>query len=224
MSEKQEDNWVSWDDVVKKKESMFSDLSSFISNKNITPAQYDKLQQYVVLCLYTDIQPRRNQDYLDMYVVKKLGKDYDKTKNYYDMATHRFVFNKYKTSKKYGEQVENVPEALQQTLAILIRHHPGGKGKEFKLLVKSDGSPLNTVNSITRILNRIFGKRIGASMLRHIFLSSKYGNVVKEMEQDGVAMGHSRAMQNAYIKKEMDDDSKAMAHSKSVQQEYIKHE
>ncbi len=199
-SEKQEENWESWEDILKKKESMRADLSSFISNKHLTPAQYDKLQQYAILSLYTDIQPRRNQDYLDMFVVKKLGKDYDKAKNYYDMTTQRFVFNKYKTSKKYGEQVEQVPESLQEAMALLFRHHPLAKQKEFKLLVKADGSPLNTVNSITRVLNRVFGKRIGASMLRHIYLSSKYGDVMKDMQEDSEAMGHSVGEQKKYVK------------------------
>jgi hypothetical protein len=74
------------------------------------------------------------------------------------------------------------------------------KTKEFKLLVKADGSPLNTVNSITRILNKIFGKKIGSSMLRHIYLSSKYGDTIKEMEKDGVAMAHSSSVQREYIK------------------------
>ncbi len=201
-SEKQEENWLTWEEVDKKKSALKEDISSFHLTKHLTPGQFDKLLQYVVISLYSDIQPRRNQDYLDMYVVKKLGKDFDKTKNYYDMATQRFVFNKYKTAKKHGEQVEAVPESLQATLKTYLSHHPLAKtkAKEFKLLVKPDGSPLNTVNSITRILNRIFGKKIGSSMLRHSYLSSKYGTVMKEMEEDAEAMGHTTGVQRGYIK------------------------
>jgi integrase len=201
-SEKQEENWLTWEEVDKKKSGLSEDISSFLSSKHLTATQFDKLLHFVVLSLYTDIQPRRNQDYLDMYVVKKLGKDYDKTKNYYDVATQRFIFNKYKTAKKHGEQVEEVPEPLQATLKTYLSHHPlaKSKAKEFKLLVKPDGSPLNTVNSITRILNRIFGKKIGSSMLRHSYLSSKYGNVMKEMEDDAEAMGHTTGVQRGYIK------------------------
>lgn len=203
-SDKQEENWLTWEEVDKKKSGLSEEISFFRSNKHLTPAQWDTLLQYVVLSLYSDIQPRRNQDYLDMYVVKKLGKDYDKSKNYYDLATHRFVFNKYKTAKKHGEQIEAVPESLQSVLALYLSHHPlaKAKAKEFKLLVKQDGSPLNTVNSITRILNRIFGKKIGSSMLRHIYLSSKYGAITKEMEDDAKAMGHTVGQQKEYIKHE----------------------
>jgi integrase len=119
------------------------------------------------------------------------------------MATHRFIFNKYKTAKKWGEQIESVPEPLQKTLQVFFAHHPLAKtkSKEFKLLVKHDGSPLNTVNSITRILNRIFGKKVGASMLRHSYLSSKYGNVLEEMKEDAEAMGHTVAEQKNYVKR-----------------------
>lgn len=202
-TEKQEENFLTWEEVNKKKSALKEDISSFHLNKHITPGQFDKLLQYVVLSLYCDIQPRRNQDYLDMFIVKKLGKDYDKDKNYYDIATQRFIFNKYKTAKKHGEQIEAVPEVLQATLKTYIHFHPLAKtkAKEFKLLVKPDGAPLNTVNSITRILNRIFdGKKIGSSMLRHSYLSSKYGEVMKEMEEDADAMGHTTGVQKTYIK------------------------
>jgi integrase len=202
-TEKQEENWMDWEEIVKKKSELQEEVSTFRSNKHLTPGQWETLLQYVVLSLYTDIQPRRNQDYLDMYVIKKLGKEYDKTKNYYDMATHRFVFNKYKTAKKYGEQVEQVPEPLQEVLKTYLTHHPlaKSKAKEFKLLVKSDGAPLNTVNSITRILNRTFnGKKVGSSALRHSYLSSKYGTVLKELQEDAQAMAHSTDVQKQYIK------------------------
>lgn len=59
----------------------------------------------------------------------------------------------------------------------------------------------SSVNSITRILNKVFGKKVGSSMLRHIYLSSKYGNVSKEMKEDAKIMGHSTEVQkNTYIK------------------------
>jgi hypothetical protein len=64
-----------------------------------------------------------------------------------------------------------------------------------------DGKPLSQVNAITRILNKTFGKKVGSSMLRHIYLSSKYGKVVDEMKEDANAMSHSVDMQKDYIKK-----------------------
>jgi integrase len=207
-SDRQEDSWLSWDEVSKKKSALREDITPFLSHKLITASQFDKLLQYLIVSLYTDIPPRRNQDFLDMYVVKKWNKDMDASKNYYDLSTHRFIFNKYKTAKAYGQQILDVPNTeeapLQRTLADYLKHHPLAKSKqkEFKLLVKADGSAMSTVNAITRYLNRVFGKKVGSSMLRHSYLSSKYGDTSKEMEEDAREMGHSTDMQRDYIKYE----------------------
>jgi hypothetical protein len=204
MSEKQEENWITWDEVEKKKSGLKEDVLQLSSLKKLNEGQYDTMLQYAVLSLYCDIPPRRNQDYLDMYVVKKLPKEYSTDKNFYDLQSKQFVFNKYKTAKTYGEQRIAVPESLQEALAAYFKFHPHRTQKEFKMLVKYDGSDLNTVNAITRILNRIFERNVGSSMLRHIYLSSRYNGTNKEMDGVADAMAHSRSMQNAYIKNEED--------------------
>jgi hypothetical protein len=53
---------------------------------------------------------------------------------------------------------------------------------------------------MTKIFNKIFNKKISSSALRHIFLSDKYGDVVKEMKEDADKMGHSVQQQKEYIK------------------------
>jgi hypothetical protein len=66
-----------------------------------------------------------------------------------------------------------------------------------------DGTPLKTSTQMTRILNKIFGKKIGCSMLRAIYLTGKYGDVVKDLKEDTESMGTSSntAMTN-YIKQD----------------------
>jgi integrase len=160
------------------------------------------LLQFVILSLYTDIAPRRNQDYMFMNMIKKLPKDAPTDKNYYEVDKQQFIFNKYKTAKSYGQTILPVPEELQKTLALYIKHHPNKtKLKEgTPLLVKYDGTQLNTTNGITRILNKIFGKNVGSSMLRHSYLTTKYADNLKEMKEDQVGMGHSASVQASYIK------------------------
>lgn len=192
-NEKQEDAWLSWEEISKKKAELASKVAEFSSAKHITSPQFDTLTKYVLLCLYIDIPPRRNQDFLDMFVVKKYGKDTDNNKNYLDLSSRKFIFNRYKTAKTYGQQVVDIPESLWSALNVFLHFHPLAKqkAKEYKLLVKFDGSPLSSVNAITRILNRIFGKKIGSSMLRHSYLSSKYGDTLQSMQEDAKEMGHS---------------------------------
>jgi integrase len=201
-TETQEKNWIEWADVEKRLNEMETRVGEFSKSKMITPAQWNTLLSYVVLALYTLVPPRRNQDYQDLYVVKKWNDKMDKDKNYYDVATKKFVFNKYKTSKAHGAQEVNISEnkQLQDILGLYLKLHPLKGKPEMKLLVSADGSSLASVNSITRILNKVFGKNIGSSMLRHIYLSSKYKETLGEMKEDAEAMGHTTGQQKEYIK------------------------
>jgi hypothetical protein len=207
-TDKQKENWISWKDIQDKVNAMRKEVIEMVGSKTITEKQYETLLQYLVLALYTYTQPRRNQDYLDMLVVKKWKEGMDETHNYLDLAGQQFIFNKYKTAKKYGTQkiaIPNTPETpLFDTIVAYLRFNLGfraTKGKEaVPFLVFSDGKPLTAVNAITRILNKALGKKVGSSMLRHIFLSDKYD--IKEMEEDAAAMGHSVEEQKKYMKTE----------------------
>lgn len=195
-TEKQTENWVSWEAVQAKLVELSGRVDLFKAHKTITPVEYHTLLQFVILSLYTMIQPRRNQDYLDMSIVKKWTDALPKTHNYLDnvKAPTMFRFNKYKTAKKYGEQTVPIPAPLGDVLLTYFKHHPGVNSKmtEVPFLVTQDGAPFNSANAITRILNRIFGgKKVGSSMLRHIYITDKYGAVKDEMEEDALAMGHS---------------------------------
>jgi len=206
MSLKQEKNWETWEYIEKKKNDLEEEIKEFCGNKLISRNQYNKLLQYVVLALYTCIAPRRNKDYQEMYVVKKYTNKKDNNKNYYDFENKQLVFNNYKTSKKYGQQkinIENNKELLY-ALECYLKHHPLKKKRmsrntEFRLLVNNDGSSLPSVNSMTRLLNRALGKNIGSSMLRHIYLTSKYKDVKNEMKDDAKDMAHSVSQQKDYV-------------------------
>lgn len=206
-TEKQKDNWISWSDIKDLTEKHRAKMLEYGAKKTITPSEFNHLLQTLVLSLYVFVQPRRNQDYLDMVVVKKWKEDMPKDKNYLDLATSKFIFNKYKTAKKYGTQTIDIPSTaeapLMDTITTYLKYHPlwkATKGKEpVPFLVSADGNPLVAVNAITRILNKVFGKKVGSSMLRHIFLSDKYD--ISEMEEDAEAMGHSVEEQRKYLRK-----------------------
>ena len=203
-TQKQKDNWMTMEDINKVKEERWKALTEKMGNKaKIAPATFDALLNYLIVSLYTDNTPRRNQDYMKMVVVKKWNKEMPTDRNYYDVAGQRFVFNVYKTSRKYGQHIVNIPDALLTVLKKYMKYHPVKALKEhYMFLVKSDGEPLIAVNSITRVLNKFFGKNLGSSMLRHIFLSEKYN--IDEMKKDAEDMGHSVSQQKAYMKTDED--------------------
>jgi integrase len=202
-TEAQTKNWMDWKEVLKVKQDLDTKVDALAGQKMITPLQYDFILQDLVLSLYTDIPPRRNQDYQQMYVVKKWNEKEPTDRNYLDYDGKQFIFNVYKTAKTHGQQKLPIPDSLYKLIQIYLKHHPIHKGNKkfapsFVFLANVDGSALTAVNAITRILNRVFGKKVAASMLRHIYLSDKYD--ITEMKKDADAMGHSTAEQRAYLK------------------------
>ncbi len=210
---KQKINWMTWEVITDIKNKLKEAVMKFSKNKSISENQYQILLHYIILLLYYDLPPRRNQDYQFMNFVSEYN-DTPTTINLLDYKNKRFVFNKYKTNKKYGQQIVefspvNDDEKLKEfneALDIYLKFHPlntkpnlkFNKNTEFPFLVYPNGSAFTQVNSITRILNKIFQKKVSSSMLRHIYLSTKYN--IDEMKADANAMGHSLNEQRQYMK------------------------
>ena len=188
------ENWKDFDEIKQIHDNKQDEFNTLVSKNNITRDDYNKILEFVILSLYVMIPPRRNQDYQYMIIN---GQPIDI--NVFDMSDKTFKFGKYKTKTTYGVQTLDVPNELYNILVRYIRVKPIN---EF-LLVDYDGRPLiNHTNSITRILNKIFGKKIGVSMLRKIYLSSKYSNNNNNLYNDTQAMGTSVGNANTqYIKK-----------------------
>jgi hypothetical protein len=201
-TETQNKNWLSWDEVMKIYNDMKDNLK--LNKTKITEKQYDDLFNYVLLSLYVLIPPRRNLDWQKMAITFN-GNIEDNKYNYLDYNKKQFVFNVFKTAKKDGKLTLDIPDNLMEVINLYLKYHPLNKNmkKEPKLipfLVDYKGNPFSKVNDITRMLNKIFHKKVGASMLRHIYLSGKYGDVLKQQEQDAKAMSHNLSTQKDYIK------------------------
>ncbi len=209
-TEKQKESWIEWKDVEEKHKTLRETLIGYGNPKVFGEDQYETLLNLLVLSLYHDMPPRRNQDFLSMVIYRATKKDdidaLPKDKNYLIVSDNgkcprQFIFNVYKTSKTYGQQQVNVPSLLTDTLLTYLKHHPLAKDKkckEFPFLVAQNGKALDADNTITRILNKIFGKSVGSSMLRHIYLSGKYD--ITQMKEDAEMMGHSLSQQREYLK------------------------
>ena len=197
---KQEKNWLSWDVILAHEKRLAEEADRIVKQKVLSTSDWNTLLSYMILSLYTKFSPRRNQDYQFMKVVKSEKQATNLDFNYYITDKHEFVFNKYKTAKAHGEQKFEVPTDLVNVINLYLKKHPGVSKSPYFFLVQADDTPLPSVNSVTRILNRIFGKNVGTTMLRHIYLSAKYD--VSEMNEDAEKMGHTSGMQREYLKAE----------------------
>jgi hypothetical protein len=160
----------------------------------LTMADLQKVQNFIILALTGGIYqpPRRSLDW-----VMKI-RNYDASEdNYLDMKGKRFVFNKYKTGAQKGQQITEVPKPL---LAILKKWISVLPADEEHLLFDNKGGAL-TPSQITHRLNTVFDKKIGTSMLRHIYATSKFGDVkLKELADTATAMGNSPVQLLKYVK------------------------
>jgi hypothetical protein len=204
-SETQEANWINQDEVKQIYESIKEKAVPLFSLKKINSKQWDEILDYIVLSLYVLLPPRRNMDYIKMKYIKNLKNLQDKTDykefNYFIKDNHLFMFFNYKTSGTYQTQEVMVPSELYNLLMKYIKIHPNRKSSEFFLLVNNKGEPMNASNCITRILNKIFKKKIGVSMLRHIYVSDKFGDKEKEIQKTAEAMATSTSqLSSNYIK------------------------
>ena len=202
---KTKEGMPSWDAVLEKYNALKTKVMETTDFSKDTA--FNDLLKLLVTSLYVLQPPRRNGDYLEMKVVPTYSEDLPTTVNYLDTKKGEFIFNKYKTSKKYGEFRKAIEPELRAIVSLYLKHHPnlweGRKQKKepVPFLVYRDGEPLHQLNSITRLINSVLGKGVGSSALRHFYITEKYGKVEEEQAKDAEAMAHSVGQQKDYILK-----------------------
>ena len=192
---KEKEGWIDIDEIHKIYTEHLERFKDIINKKIM--GSYIEIMNFLLLGLLggvSGLPPRRSLDYAQMKI-----KNYDtKTDNYYKAG--KFYFNIYKTAERYGSQVVNVKELAPELNSMImkwIKNDPTDY-----LLFSTNKNPL-TSPQITRMLNKIFGKRTSTDLLRHIYLTDKYKDVpaLEEMEKRATEMGHSVAQSMLYVKK-----------------------
>lgn len=190
----EKENWISKDELDDKFNQLYEIIDEIGNKKKINEDEYNKLLNLLVFSLYYLNEPRRNID----YQLLKYKLDDDKNYNYINIKNKQFIFNKYKTSNTYNTQVVDINDKLFGIIKLFIKYN---KNKDNYLLSKYDGTHFKNINDITNVLNKIFDKKIGSSMLRKMYLTNKYGKMNEELQKDASAMGTSvNVMQSNYIK------------------------
>jgi hypothetical protein len=198
-TEQQKKSMIPWNDIIIKRDELQKHVEGL---EEFNRKDWDKLLQYVLIRLYSDIPPRRVQDFSYMVVDFFEPEVLDDNKNYYIVGKGEMIFNKYKTKKIYGTQRFKIPEVLEDAMMVYFSayfdlFHPT---KEFKLLVNHDGSDINPTVGIGRLLNKAFDAPVGASALRHIYVSEKFEKELTDRKATAEKMGHTIHTQAEYIK------------------------
>ena len=197
-NEKQKANLMTMAEINQIRDTMLTGIKPADLTKRIN---YDTLLDHMILSLYTLQPPRRNEFY-DMLLAKSAA-EIDNTQNWilWTPKKKEFIFQRYKTAKTYGTERFSISKELDPVIKNYLKYRDSIALPDNKaFLVKYGNQNFENSNDITRRLNRMLGKNVGASMLRHIYLSEKYGATIKMMEKDAKALGHSVEQQKDYIK------------------------
>lgn len=211
ISDKQKDSFVDISEVNKMIDQMAKEIKDkgIKKKEDLSPKDLALLQVYIIFNIYTRI-PMRNDisgmETINKRSYNKLSETEKESKNHLVVNKNAMFMelNKFKTSSKYESITIPIPKDLEKLLRLWIRIN--GMGVLFK---SSTGKPLSR-NALSQLLiktsKKYMDKSISTTMLRKIYLSSKYSEVKDEMAKDAEIMGHSTAMQGkVYIKKEQED-------------------
>jgi hypothetical protein len=213
---KETENWLAWTDIQKYlgkwQKVVLSDLK--LKDGPQSTADFAELQRLLVLALYVHLPPRR-LDYAGMKVID--DQLYKKVKVLEQERKANYLVVKNRTSKffsfgsdcnksrlKHGETclTVKVPSALNRIINVWLDYNQTGV---FLLNAKDEPLSKNGLGKIIRTIfvNR-FNKRIGASLLRKIFLSFTFsGDTTYKLKMDiAKLMNHSPSTATIhYVKK-----------------------
>ncbi len=214
-SAKESKNWVSMDDLL----HINTKYKNRVRRQGITLNSFsvyndkeklDLLQKYLVSCLYLHMPPRR-LEYSHMEIIDKPGYEHlpDHVRESNNFLVHGgrsakkkfFSFGKYKNRNHMGlQKIPIKSKELNGVLNLWLKHN---SSKNF--LLDSRGKKMSS-NTLSKYLYKVFqeaGVNISATMLRHIYLTEKYGDEssYKEKKDDAHAMAHSVAVQQQYYVK-----------------------
>jgi len=211
ISEKQSPNFATTKEIYQMLDQMATDLQE----DNMSAKQrFNLLQAYTIFSVYSRT-PFRN-DLAGMILIDPMGysqlTDNDKRQNNYLVFRNvgkklYFILNNYKTSRKYEELVLNIDDPEVQTL--LRNYIDTNNIKIGDVLFRSSLGKVINRNELSKLLikysNLYMNKNISTTLLRKIFLSSKYGTLkeqMDELEKDNRMMMHSKDVAlSTYIKK-----------------------
>lgn len=118
--------------------------------------------QLIVLGIYAHFAPKRS-DWGEIELVRRPSKD--SGANYIDLTKNEIVFQKFKTAKRYGKQVESIPIEFRKLLDKTLEKWPRKTLFVKKLRPKSFGD----------LVRGTMGKHlkcvIGINDLRHIYIT-----------------------------------------------------
>jgi len=205
-SEKQKKAWASLEELNDVKNKLRIETDKINKKDNYTKKDLQTIQNYFILTFYLNT-PLRN-DLNNTKVIKlnqynKLSEEEKKESNYMVYGAKNFLsLSQYKTAKKYG--LKKIDLSNDIIKAFRLWHDKFNPNKEYLLINLNTNEPMTSHQltiTLTKLFKKYLDKNISTTMLRHIVLSEKFGDVKKEMKEMADKMGHDvNTQQQIYVK------------------------
>ena len=210
ISDKQSANFATIEEVYDMINQMATELKPIKKKTELSKKEFSLLQAFTLFNIYARM-PMRN-DVSEMEAIQKraynkLSAEEKKSKNYLVLEKNGmfFVLNKYKTAKKYEElDLPIEDKSLKKIIRFYLRHN--GMGVMFKTSTGKSITRTELSKLLIKFSKKYMDKSISTTLLRKIYLSSKYGDMKKEMEADSKVLGHDVAStgMKVYVKEAQD--------------------
>jgi hypothetical protein len=178
---------VKWQTIV--------DLAENYRNKFFkTKQNKQEASESLLINFYTLFPPQRSEVFSGLKVLVSKAEPTDTENNYLwqkNKTSFYIVLNKYKTVNKHGKIVEQITD---KTLVKMIQKFITDFNPIF--LFENDKGTLKP-SDISRVLCKItkpIGDCLSSSNFRHIYLTDKYGDMVKDLENTTMMMGNTPAV------------------------------
>ena len=178
---------VKWQTIV--------DLAENYRNKFFkTKQNKQEASESLLINFYVLFPPQRSEVFSGLKVVLSKSEPTDAENNYLwqkNKTSFYIVLNKYKTVNKHGKIVEQITD---KTLIKMIQKFITDFNPIF--LFENDKGTLKP-SDISRVLCKItkpIGDCLSSSNFRHIYLTEKYGDMVKDLENTTMMMGNTPAV------------------------------
>lgn len=188
ISKREEQNYMEWDEIM----NVYHNF-----DKNKYPRDFLQISLYILT------PPRRLEDYCSLTYQLKKPKVLNDDINYYirpPKSDHGyFIFNNYKTKKKYGTQKINVPVNLDQILVNYINDNEIITGDR----IFGDIDANHFGRNLGDIYEREANKRVTANIYRHSYITNFAHNKKPSpasIDRLSIMMAHSVAQQIQYIR------------------------
>ena len=195
-SDKEKKNWISYDEIISIKDKL--NLKSEIAQKLFLTLFIDNVVRNDFRALYK-ITDRGLKQLNKRY---KLNNEEPPKINYFVKYKSNFyiLLNSFKTSKKLEKIKIEIDKKHNKLINKYLR-----LTKFNKYLFENPKTHTSfTTGEFTLWIEEIFkttGKNVSTTLLRHIIISHKHGDHLKEQEEDARNAGHGVSMQSKYVKR-----------------------